>query len=195
MNLKKAWSILIISKTRRRLLEVFFARPREKFYIRELSHQLGLQINAVRRELLKLERAEILLSERQGNRRFFRLNQRHPLFYPFLLLLEKSQGLGGQIYTRRDRLGDIRLVLASNQFLRWDKEAEGVDLIIVGRIVLPELGVIIRREEKRRGREINYAVMSQKEFRLRYQNNDPFLINFLLRGVAVLLGNESAIFS
>ena len=194
MNPKKTLAALFISGTRQQLLAEFFARPRESFYIRELTKKTNGKINAVRRELLKLEKANLLRSERRGNRLFFSLNRRHPLFYPLLLLMERSYGLGGQIQNRRDRLGNIRLVLASNQFLVWSLAPEGVDLIIVGRIVLSELGKIIRREEKRRGREINYAVMDWSEFRLRYGNGDPFLINFLLRGVAVLVGNEEFIF-
>ena len=194
MNPKKALAALFVSNTRRRLLAEFFARPREPFYIRELTKRIKGTINAVRRELLKLEETGLLRSEQRGNRSFFALNYRHPLFYPLLLLMERSYGLGEQIQNRRDRLGNIRLVLASNQFLAWSAAAEGVDLIIVGRVVLSELGEIIRHEEKRRGREINYAVMSWREFRLRYHNGDPFLVNFLLRGVAVLVGNEEFIF-
>ncbi len=194
MNPKRALAVLLVSATRREILAEFFARPEEEFYVREITQKIGKTLSGVRRELFQLEKLGLLKSEKRGNRLFFRLNHRFPLFYPLLLLMEKSYGLGAKLYQQRDRLGKLRLVLASNQFLTWAKDAQGVDLVVVGRVVLPELGKIIRQEEKRRGREINYAVMDWREFRLRYRNSDPFLVNFLLRGVAVLVGSEEFIF-
>ncbi len=194
MNPKQALTILLVSATRRAILAKFFAHPEEAFYIREITNEVKRTLSGVRKELFQLEKLGLLKSEKRGNRVFFSLNHHSPLFYPLLLLMEKSYGLGAKLYQQRDRLGKLRLVLASNQFLTWAKDAQGVDLVVVGRVVLPELGKIIRQEETRRGREINYAVMSWREFRLRYRNNDPFLITFLLRGVAVLVGSEELIF-
>jgi len=55
---------------------------------------------------------------------------------------------------------------------------------------LPELGALIREEEKRRGREINYSVMEENEFKFRKNNRDPFLVQFLLRGRIMIIGDE-----
>ena len=56
----------------------------------------------------------------------------------------------------------------SGKFVRRiEKKPTDVDLIIVGTIVLPELALLIRDEEKRLGREINYTVMTEEEFLFR----------------------------
>jgi len=48
------------SKARVKILKLFLSRPEEKFYIRQISRDLKLQINSVRRELENLEKFGLL---------------------------------------------------------------------------------------------------------------------------------------
>jgi hypothetical protein len=48
------------SKTRVKILKLFLLHPQEKYYIRQLSRDLKLQLNSVRRELENLENFGIL---------------------------------------------------------------------------------------------------------------------------------------
>ena len=50
------------SCSRVKILNLFLLNPEEKFYIRELSRKLKLQLNSVRRELENLEKFGILIS-------------------------------------------------------------------------------------------------------------------------------------
>ena len=43
------------SKTRAKLLKLFFENPEKSFYVREITRVIEEQINSVRRELLNLE--------------------------------------------------------------------------------------------------------------------------------------------
>jgi hypothetical protein len=51
------------SKTRVKILKLFLIHPLEKYYIRQLSRDLKLQLNSVRRELENLENFGILTSD------------------------------------------------------------------------------------------------------------------------------------
>ena len=50
------------SKTRVRLLRLFLSNPDNSYYIRELARKVGVQINAIRRELINLQKIGLLNS-------------------------------------------------------------------------------------------------------------------------------------
>ena len=51
------------SKTRTKLLSLFFGNPERSFYVREMTRVIEEQINSVRRELLNLEGIGIIKNE------------------------------------------------------------------------------------------------------------------------------------
>lgn len=51
------------SKSRVKILKLFLSRPDEKFYIRQVSRDLELQLNSVRRELDNLQKFGLLLTD------------------------------------------------------------------------------------------------------------------------------------
>jgi len=185
----KALQKIIVSKTRLSLFKIFFDQPQESFYIREAVRIIGEEINSVRRELNNLVEAGLLGKERRGNRLFYFLKKDYPYYHELLSMMAKVVGLGGKIVKNRSRLGEIKFVAFSPVFLNWEENQSEVDFLIVGRVVLPEIGKLVLEEEKRRGREINYAVMDSKEFKLRKRSRDPFLINILMKSPVVVLGN------
>jgi hypothetical protein len=64
--------------------------------------------------------------------------------------------------------------------------------MVVGTIVLPELAVLVRNEEARLGKEINYTAMTEEEFKFRKKRNDPFIAGILGGTRLMLLGDEEA---
>jgi len=190
MELNRSLEKIIVSKTRFKLLKLFFGRPKESFYIREVVRITGEELNSVRRELNNLKKSGVLQQEFRGNRVFYFPNQTHPLFQVLLSLVARVEGLGGKILASKSKLGEIKFVIFSGRFLRWADNQSDVDFLVVGRAVLPEIGELVVEEEARRGREINYAVMDLDEFKLRKRNRDPFLLNILMSSPVVILGNE-----
>jgi len=55
---------------------------------------------------------------------------------------------------------------------------------------LPEISQIIRQEEQKREREINYTVMSEDEFEFRKRRRDPFVISILNGARIMVIGDE-----
>ena len=51
------------SKTRAKLLNLFFENPDKSFYVREMTRVIDEQINSVRRELMNLEAIGIIKNE------------------------------------------------------------------------------------------------------------------------------------
>lgn len=187
-------SDLITSKSRIKLLNVFLTSPYEMYHVRELVRRTDDEINAVRRELAFLEKKGILVREPRANRVYYSLNKTYPFYFDLLALGAKTIGLGSDILKNRAKLGKIKFAMFSGRFVRRTrKAADDVDLLIVGTIVLPELAALVRNEEKRIDREINYTAMSEEELDFRKKKRDPFIQGILISSHAMLIGDEEGI--
>jgi hypothetical protein len=190
------FSDLITSKSRVKLLNVFLGTPGEMYHVRELVRRTNDEINAVRRELSFLEKKGILTREPRANRVYYSFNKSYPFYYDLLRLGSKNIGLGQDILKNKAKLGRIKYAMFSGRFLRKMKEQpDEVDLLIVGSIVLPELALLVREEEKRLNAEINYTVMTEEEFDFRKKKRDPFIVSILSGSRVMLLGDEEAMLS
>lgn len=187
---------LITSKSRVKLLHVFLATPSEMYHVRELVRRTGDEINAVRRELSYLEKKGILTREPRANRVYYSLSKNYPFYFDLLRLGAKSVGLGVAVLKNRAKLGKIKYAIISGRFVRrLEKNPEDVDVMIVGTVVLPELALLIREEEKRLSSEINYTVMSEEEFDFRKRRRDPFILSILSGSKIMLIGDEENMLS
>ncbi len=185
------FSDLITSKSRIKLLGVFLANPSEMYHVRELVRRTGDEINAVRRELLFLEKKGVLSKEPRANRVYYFLSKTYPFYYDLLKIGVKTVGLGADILANRARLGKIKYAMFSGKFARRMKlDPDEINLLIVGTVVLPELTILIRAEEKRLGAEVNYTVMSEEEFDFRKKRTDPFILSILSGSRIMLIGDE-----
>ncbi|MCX6791860.1 MAG: hypothetical protein NT149_02380 [Candidatus Gottesmanbacteria bacterium] len=75
------------------------------------------------------------------------------------------------------------------------KSSTDVDLLVVGNIVLPELSQLVKAEEVRREREINYTVMTEEEFVFRKRRRDPFALSILEGSCSMIIGDEEELVS
>lgn len=187
---------LIISKCRVKLLQNFFAQPNELFYIRQLVRKTGEEINAVRRELSHLEKAGLLKKEGRGNRLYYWVETNYPLYGDLVALFAKTVGLGAEIIENKNKIGRVKLAMLSGRFARGLPTKEGgVDLLLVGEISIPELSKIIRAQEAKIGKEINYTVMTKQELEFRKKRHDPFLLGIITDSRIMLVGDEMDLLS
>jgi hypothetical protein len=187
------FSDLITSKTRVKLLKLFLTQPGEMYHVRECVRRTEEEINAVRRELILLEKKGILNREPRANRVYYSLSKDYPFYFDLLKIGVKTIGLGAAMLENKVKLGKIKYVMFSGKFARRIKESpEDVDLIVIGTVVLPELAVLVRNEEMRLGTEINYTAMNEEEYKFRKQRNDPFLAGILMGSRVMLIGDEEA---
>ena len=68
------------SKLHVALFEYYFEHSDAEHYVRELSRTLSFGAAFLSRELAMLTNAGIFISSRRGNRKYFRLNKKHPLY-------------------------------------------------------------------------------------------------------------------
>lgn len=187
---------LMVSKVRVKVLQTFLSNPKEIYYVRQLVRTIDEEINAVRRELARMEKAGMVKKEPRGNRLYYWFNPKYPLYDDLLSLVAKTTGLGGKILKQKNKLGRLKFVVFSGRFVRdLEPQENEVDLLVVGEVNLDLLGKLVKAEEKKRGREVNYTVMKRDEFIYRKKRRDPFLLGILSGSRVMILGDEEMLVS
>lgn len=71
-----------------------------------------------------------------------------------------------------------------------DRNSEHIDLMIIGKVIMPQLSLIVKKLEKILDTEINYSSMTEEEYKYRKTRKDPFITSVLLQPRIMLIGSE-----
>lgn len=179
------------SKTRVKLLQLFYSNPNRSFYVREITRKIDEQINSVRRELANLLSIGIISSDTNNNRLYYEVNQSYDYFAPLTAIFGKGVVAPEKAPTAKSEasgiksVGNVELALYTGQFTRDD--SSGIDMLIVGDVNQTKLNHFIDELEKQEGKELRYTVMPMQEFTYRRQVNDRFLSDVLMAKSQVLI--------
>ncbi len=182
---------IIPSKTRRKILALFFQNNNKHFHLRKVQREVGEEVNAVSRELAILEKEGILQKEKRINKLIYTLNPKYIFFDEFLRIFTKHTPFVHSFLTNHAKIGQVKYIVLSQKYAKKQKLKEGeIYLLCVGTIVIPEVITIVTEEEKKFDGEINYTVMTEEEFIFRKKNNDPFIWAFLKQPKLMIIGSE-----
>jgi hypothetical protein len=189
------------SKTRVKLLQLFYSNPNRSFYVREITRKIDEQINSVRRELSNLLSIGIIVSDNTNNRLYYEVNQKFEFFEPLQQIFGGGVGksaskkaaagsaasdpvvAGGEAGLKA--VGHIDLAVYTGQFTR--DESSGVDLLIVGEVNPNALQKYVDELEAKENKSIRYAVMSLADFQYRQQIRDRFAVAIIQAKKQVLV--------
>jgi DNA-binding transcriptional ArsR family regulator len=187
---------ILVSEVRVKILKIMLPRPTTQYHVRGLVRAVKTEINAVRRELLRLSNLGLLRKRQSGNRIYYTVNTSSSLFPELLSLVAKEEGLGAEIVKHTRELGDIKFAIMARAFvLGRISSVLDVDLFIVGKPKMDVLNEIVKREEEKLGREINYTVMPSDDFTFRKRKNDSFISKVLAQSRIMLIGDEEAFYT
>lgn len=178
------------SKTRVKLLQLFYSNPNRSFYVREITRKIDEQINSVRRELSNLLNVGIISSETKNNRLYYEVNKSFQFHEPLSQIFGAADGVAGSEAANEavqglKALGNVDIALYTGQFTL--DERSGVDFVVVGDINQTQLAKYVADLEKKEGKAVRYAVMNKDEFDYRHRVNDRFLLTVLDSKMQVLV--------
>jgi len=154
---------LITSQTRVKLLLKFFLNSRTRAHLRGLETEFGESSNSIRIELNRFEKAGLLLSLKDGNKKVFQSNPDHPLFNDIHSILLKETGIDRVIEKVVHRIGSLREVYLTGDFARG-KDSQVIELIMVGSEIDREyLAKKVHQAEELVGRKVSYVILSLEE--------------------------------
>ena len=157
---------LISSKTRIKLLLKFFLNSNTTAYLRGLEEEFGESTNSIRLELNRFEKAGFLESRSQSNKKIFQVNAKHPLFKDINSIVLKLVGLDHVMDYVLKHMGDLKVVyLVGN--LSKGRDAENIELVLVGDINEAFLKELIDKAEKKIHKTISYIHYHELDFDLK----------------------------
>lgn len=182
---------LIPSKTRVKILELFFQNSGQTYFLRQVVRSVEEEVNAVKRELDILEGAKVLTKEKRLNKVFYTINKHYVFYEEFIKIFTKTTPLANAIYSVLPKLGKVKFIVVSTKYTRNIAIREDeIYAMFVGTIVVPEVAALMQDIEKQLGRDMNYTVMNEEEFAFRKRNNDPFIWRFLRQPKVMIVGAE-----
>lgn len=183
--MEQSINALFGSKTRAKLLNLFFNKPDEKFYVREISRIIDEQVNSVRRELTNLEGVGVVKSSTEDRKIFYRANQRFKYYLPLRVIFAGVQFSEREHDVKNTTVSDgwqnkisnvknsLDLLILFGVFT--DDETSDIDLLIVGNNLNGSLSKWAADLEQQEGRELNYMILSMEDFYYRYTTQDTFV--------------------
>jgi len=181
------------SKTRAKLLTMFFNNIDSAFYARGIARDLKENINSIRREILNLEKMEIIKSvpldkidiskedlarDKQENKKYYQVNKEYTLFNELHNLIIRSKLLVDKaLLEKLKETTGIKLLVLSGIFV-GDVRAR-TDILIMGNVDKNKIRRLISGMEKNFSNPIRYSIMTQKEFDCRNQMTDKFLFEIM----------------
>jgi hypothetical protein len=186
------------SKTRVKLLQLFYGNPNRSFYVREITRKIDEQINSVRRELSNLLSIGIITSDNTNNKLYYEVNQKYEYYEP----LRQIFGGGKRTTTKKatatatggeeddyKALGHLDLLVYTGQFTR--DETAGVDILFVGSLNKNAVAKYVTELEEKEGKDIRYTVMNTNDFKYRQTIKDRFITQVLGAKKQVLVDTDN----
>lgn len=203
------------SKTRVKLLQLFFANPNRSFYVREITRKIDEQINSVRRELANLLSIGIIVSDASNNRLYYEVNQKYESYKPLAMIfggarapaMSEDKKETSKAPDKESKVakvpaaaspehplakalmttGHVELALLTGQFTR--DESAGIDLLLVGDINSSKMAKFVEELEESEKKEIRYTIMRRADYKYRVQIKDRFISNVLAAKKQLIIGS------
>lgn len=167
---------LFTSTTRVKLLTIFLLNPEQEFFIRELTRELGEQINSIRRELDNLKKLGLLKAHEKNRKKFYTVNKNFLLFSDLRAIVLKGISNKDEITRKISSYGDIDVLILSGLFV--NKEAL-IDLLIVSNNINKDRLEDYLNTELDTSRPIRYSIMTREDYQYRIQCHDKFLSDLI----------------
>ncbi|MGB3346131.1 MAG: nucleotidyltransferase domain-containing protein [Candidatus Humimicrobiia bacterium] len=185
-------SNLFRSKTRQKVLGLFFTNPKSRYYVRQLQSMFQVSVGSLHRELKHLEEIGILKSERQGNLKYYSINTDYPLFNELKGIVSKTIGVEGSLREIIKDIFGISIAFIYGSFASGkETERSDIDLFLIGEFDEDLLNKKLRSLEQYLAREITYTSMKKSEFKEEKQKKFKFLRTLLNEPKLFLIGDEN----
>ena len=185
------------SKTRAKLLKLFFENPGKSFYVREITRVIEEQINSVRRELMNLESVGVIKNETFDNKVYYSANSKHPFYKPLIDMFSKK------IDSMKDRdvregswdevMRPVKKYLKGLILTNRLPGQDGIDLLIIGDDRTKKLSRWAEVVEKKQGKPLNYVILSKDDFIYRKSVRDRFIMDVLEMEISEIIDPEKII--
>lgn len=182
---------LFSSKARVEILKLFLFNAHDSYYQSQISSLTRQPIRAVQRELERLTHIGLIAKSVQGNRFYYRVNTRCPIFGELKSIFFKTMGLAKVLKEHLTEKEDIKIAFIYGSYAKGDENLmSDIDLMVIGNISSRRLSSVLAEAKKELGREINFVMFTKREFRQKVKSRDHFIDSVLNDKKIFLVGNR-----
>lgn len=182
------------SKTRVKLLYLFLNNLEKSFYVREITRMIDEQINSVRRELANMVSVGIVKQDAIDNKLYYSVNEDYPYVKPLMVIFSDKNNDDKKPASDswKDSIKRIRGLKIAITAGKLDiGSIASVDLLLVGdNMSAVAIKNLVKRIEKAKKSEINYAIMTYDDFYYRMSVKDRFIMDIIRNKHSVLVDTE-----
>ena len=185
--------ILKITKSslRKKLLAYYFSNPEAEHYLREIALILEVDPGNLSKELSRLEKEGIFISQERGRIKLYKLDKEYPLFHELKNIIFKTIGIEGLLKKEIQDISGIQIAFIYGSFAQNKARVDSdIDIFIIGEPNEQKLNQNIFSLEKQLGREINYIFWSKDEVIKKTKERNSFLSEIFKDKKIFLKGNE-----
>lgn len=192
IDLKRTVATALFGKTQRAMLALFFMRPGETFYLRQIVRMARIGQGAAQRELGHWVEAGLLTRTRRGNQVCYQANSASPVFAELKALTVKTLGVADVVRESLAGLAErIRVAFVHGSMAQGtEKPASDVDVVVVGAVTFSEVVASLHGAHAQIGREVNPTVYTEREFREKLRDRHHFLTAVITAPKLFLIGSE-----
>jgi DNA-binding transcriptional ArsR family regulator len=180
---------------RRQVLGLLLLHPDEAFHLREIARITDTQPGTLRRELIRLEQAGVLRSERVGNLVRYRADPACPIYEELRAILKKTAGVVEVLRGALAPLG-ARIAVAfvyGSVAGGTERHPSDLDVLVVGEVSFEEVVAALLPCQETLRREINANVYGETEFREQAKRRGEFLSRVLEGPLLMIFGTADDI--
>ena len=173
------------------ILAILSENPQKEYYLHELGRLVGKKPGVFQIGINSLEKHGWVTSRKQGTLRLFKINEQHPLYKEIKSFVRKTVGVEAQLKEVLVSIEGIEKALIYGSYAKDSMRPDSdVDVLVVVNKTQAEDNLVsgLSRVEKAIGREINYKLYTEKDFKQKRKDKDPFLTEVLTDKYILLKG-------
>jgi len=188
-NMTSKLDRLFGSKTRMKILRELFLKAAGEYHLRELSKKLNIPYGALYREVKNLSEIGVIRCRRQGKMVLVSANRELPYYQELRGILLKGSAVIDILKEKIREMGKVKLALIYGSYARGEAdEYSDIDLLIVGSTDEEKLAMEMDALEREIGREINYILWDEGEFKRRLKERHHLLMEIIRNPTIILVG-------
>ena len=185
------------SKTRVKLLSLFLNNPGRAFYVRELTREIGEQINSVRRELTNLVNVGVIRGDTVDNKVYYEADTAYQFYESLRTMFSNVDAVASDnkvspnIWAKKfDAIDGVRVVLFAGKLVYGSDST--VDVLVVGdNLSQIKFKNVLKALERDSGSSLAYTILPFNDFYYRLSVHDQFIVDILNEKHTIVLDSNN----
>ncbi|EKD65317.1 MAG: hypothetical protein ACD_50C00118G0003 [uncultured bacterium] len=170
------------SSVSKKILSYFFSNKKAENYGRELARILDVDPKNLHSKLKEFERNGLIVSEKKGNQRYYKLNKFFPLLKEYEKIIGKELPPEVLLKEKLSLVKGIKEAYIFGSYAKGKADSNSdVDVLIIGNHKALEAQKAVLSLQRELGREINIIDMTTQEFNRKIAMKNPLIKDILLK--------------